>query len=594
MASENMTIRILGDAQQFTRTMQGVRGQMSGVSGVGAKLGKGLAIAGTAVVALGTAVGATGYKLVTMGAEVEEMENKFNVVFKGMEKDADSWARSFADKVGRNKNTIKESIANFSDLTQGMGMTKGVSLDLSKNMVTLATDLASFNNTTDTQAIEALSKAMMGETDMAKALGLGLNESVMKTSEFTKATGKSWEELNRAERAQVYYQEAVKQSANAIGDAERSSGSYTNQMKALKSKLEELGQSIGMTLLPVVTPLVTKLAEFVSKLDTQKIGEFITVGINALKDAFNFLKPYITDIILEIGKFFSGSSAGAEVIKFIAELWKTYGADIINTVKLLFSTVVSIWKSMASILTSIWNIFGEDIKAYIKTVVGAIIQVVRGLLNILQGIFKLIASVLKGDWKGAWEAIKQIGKGATDVVIGIIRAFWGAMKASFSMGVSAIRGIWGQVKYALMSGIDAGVNYVISRINGMINRINQAVSLINKLPGVNLPKVGNVPQTRSQTLKGVYGHASGGILTKPVFSGNHLAGEAGAEAIIPLTNKTYVKPFAQTIADLIGNNGGGVTVNLYGTTIREEADITKVARQLQYEIDKKNRSKGVI
>jgi phage-related protein len=453
-------------------------------------------------------------------------------------------------------------------------------------------NIMSFNNVSDEQAIEAMSSAMMGETEMAKALGLGLNESVMKTSEFTLATGKSWEELTRAERAQVYYQEAVKQSSNAIGDAERSSGSYTNQMKTLKAKLEEVGQTIGGALIPALTPLITKMSEMVSSLDMSKINQFINVGLMGLATAFNFLKPYIIEMIGVIKTLFSETQIGGQVIKFVAELWAIYGSQIIATVRLMLSTIVSNWKSSVSILTSIWKIFGENIKTYIKGVVAAVIQIVNGLLNVLQGIFKLMASVLKGDWQGAWNAIKQIGKGAVDVVVGIVKAFFNQLKGLFGAGVTVIKGIWGKVKYALMSGIDSGVNYVIGRINAMMGKINSAIRLINNIPGVNLPTIKNIPQTASKTLSQVYGHASGGILTKPTFSGNHLAGEAGAEAIIPLTNKTYVKPFAQTIADMIGHSGG-VTVNMYGTVVREEADITKVARQLQYEIDKKNRAKGV-
>ncbi len=592
MAEEILRFRIIGDDSSFQRSMGSVNNTLENTKSKISSSIKGFAKVGTAVAAVGVAVGAGVLKFANMGAEVQEMQNKFDVVFKGVNKEAENWASTFATAVGRNKNTIKESMANFSDLTQGMGMAKDVSLDLSKNMITLATDLASFNNTTDSQAIEAMSAAMMGETEMAKALGLGLNESVMKTSEFTLATGKSWEELTRAERAQVYYQEAVKQSSNAIGDAERSSGSYTNQMKTLKSKLEEIGQAIGTAFLPALTPLVTKMSEFASSLDMTKINEFINVGLLGLANAFNFLKPYIFEMIGVIKTLFSETQIGGQVIKFLAELWATYGAQIIATVRLMFSTIVSIWKSSVSILTSIWNIFGENIKSYIRGVVAAIIQIVTGLLNVLQGIFKLIASVLKGDWQGAWNAIKQIGKGAVDVVVGIVRGFFAQLKGLFGAGVTVIKGIWGKVKYALMSGIDAGVNYVISKVNGMIAKINSAISLINKIPGVKLPSVKNIPQTASKTLSQVYGHASGGILTKPTFSGNHLAGEAGAEAIIPLTNKTYVKPFAQTIADMIGN-GGGVTVNMYGTVVREEADITKIARQLQYEIDKKNRAKGV-
>lgn len=46
-------------------------------------------------------------------------------------------------------------------------------------------------------------------------------------------------------------------------------------------------------------------------------------------------------------------------------------------------------------------------------------------------------------------------------------------------------------------------------------------------------------------------HADGFIATQPTWYGtNDIVGEAGAEAIIPLTNKHYTKPFADTIAEL--------------------------------------------
>ena len=75
---------------------------------------------------------------------------------------------------------------------------------------------------------------------------------------------------------------------------------------------------------------------------------------------------------------------------------------------------------------------------------------------------------------------------------------------------------------------------------------------------------------------GIRYHADGVILNRPTWIGNRdIAGEAGAEAIIPLTNKRYVQPFANTVADgmlskLDGLNAGGdtynITVNAAGDT----------------------------
>ena len=55
-----------------------------------------------------------------------------------------------------------------------------------------------------------------------------------------------------------------------------------------------------------------------------------------------------------------------------------------------------------------------------------------------------------------------------------------------------------------------------------------------------------------------------------------IVGEAGAEAIVPLTNRKYSRPFARTIAEQMKQVGGGVssqvvnnyTLNIDGSTIR--------------------------
>ena len=62
-------------------------------------------------------------------------------------------------------------------------------------------------------------------------------------------------------------------------------------------------------------------------------------------------------------------------------------------------------------------------------------------------------------------------------------------------------------------------------------------------------------------------HADGGmagIATAPTMTNIGWIGEDGAEAIIPLTNKRYVKPFAQAVASEMGGVGrGDVNVSVY-------------------------------
>ena len=83
---------------------------------------------------------------VSLSSAVEEMQNKFDVVFQGMTDEVEAWAKSYADAIGRNSNDIKTYLADQQNLLVGFGMTRKEGAELSKQMTTLALDLASFAN----------------------------------------------------------------------------------------------------------------------------------------------------------------------------------------------------------------------------------------------------------------------------------------------------------------------------------------------------------------------------------------------------------------------------------------------------------------
>lgn len=73
---------------------------------------------------------------------------------------------------------------------------------------------------------------------------------------------------------------------------------------------------------------------------------------------------------------------------------------------------------------------------------------------------------------------------------------------------------------------------------------------------------------------------------------HHIAGEAGAEAIIPLTNRRYVAPFAKTVADFINEPApGGVTVTGNTFVVRKDSDIPAIGRAINLDAERKRRAK---
>ncbi|CUB09212.1 Chromosome partition protein Smc [Bacillus cereus] len=81
--------------------------------------------------------------------------------------------------------------------------------------------------------------------------------------------------------------------------------------------------------------------------------------------------------------------------------------------------------------------------------------------------------------------------------------------------------------------------------------------------------------------------ATGGIVTGPTEA---LIGEAGDEAVVPLSNKSKMKPFASAVADMMadkkrsdstGKTGGQTVIKIESLVVREEADIKKIADELE-------------
>ena len=214
-------------------------------------------------------LGAASLKL---ASDFEETNAKFKTVFSSIQAEAEQTAKVFADSFGLSDLAAKQLLSNTGDLLVGFGFTEKSALDLSKQVNELAVDLASFTNFSGGAegASAALTKALLGERESIKSLGIAITEADLK--QFAADHGLVWKELDRVAKANLTYQLALKQSSKAIGDFERTQDGFANQVRITKGELTDAAISLGEHLLPMAQKAIAVFRGLIERFNALSVS----------------------------------------------------------------------------------------------------------------------------------------------------------------------------------------------------------------------------------------------------------------------------------------------------------------------------------
>lgn len=227
-------------------------------------------------------------------SDAEETESKFNTVFRSISDEAQTTADTLATSYGLAGSEARKLLGDTGDLLTGFGFAQDQALDLSKQVQELAVDLASFTNFSGgaAGASEALTKALLGERESVKALGISIQEAdVQKQVAINSAKGVTFE-TEREAKAYATLQLAVSQSGNAIGDFARTQDQLANQQRILNANLQTTTENFGKGLIPAFTDITKvangfltqnqELVKSFGELAGQKVQEFFDGALNSI------------------------------------------------------------------------------------------------------------------------------------------------------------------------------------------------------------------------------------------------------------------------------------------------------------------------
>ncbi len=284
-ASELLRLIVQADTQGAVRGLEQIGSaadrNLVGTQSKTDRLAGSLQKFGAVAVSAGAVAAAGLYKAGQAASNLGEVVSKTQVVFDDSADAVEDFADSAA-KIGQSKRAALEAASGFGNLFTSMGLAADRSADMSIELTKLASDLASFSNTSPEDAILALSSALIGEAEPIRRYGVLLDEATLKQKALdmglvSSTTGT----LPPAIKAQAAYAAILEQTKNAQGDFERTSGSLANQQRILKAEFENAAAAVGQGALPVLTKLTGIAADAASgfvKLDEATGGAAGTVA----------------------------------------------------------------------------------------------------------------------------------------------------------------------------------------------------------------------------------------------------------------------------------------------------------------------------
>lgn len=417
--------------------------------------------------------------------------------------------------------------------------TKGCATELSKygvevydaqgNMNSLSSILTGvrgvWNNLTDEQQAN-LAKTIAGTNQFSalQTIMSGLSDEAI-------ASGMSFSD----------YSEALQNCDGTASDmAATMQDNLLGRLTQLKSKLEDVGITIGNSLMPFMEKAVAKIGELADKfasLSPQQqetilkiagvvaaLGPLLTITGKAITVSGQISKGVgkVVGKLAEMGTTAGGATGGMSVLKgaltaitspvgiaiaaiagitaVVVTLWKT-NEDFRNKITEIWNRIKSVFTEFGQHITDKLNSlgfdfenFGEVVKAIWEGFCNVLAPIIEGVfnniaifiettLNVITGVFDFFVSLLTGDWQGCWDAVKSIFEsvwnGLKEYIGNILNTIKGVVDAFLGLFGTSWDEVWNSIKTTFENIWNGIVSFFSGILDGIVNTVTTVWTAIS-------------------------------------------------------------------------------------------------------------------
>ncbi len=492
MSSEVLSL-ILRARDEASTEVGKVHKALHGLDGAGRKAGGGLKVAAGALAEVGK-VAAIGLAALTGGALIagkalfdiapalEQMEAKAKTVFGDQISDVEKWASANAAAMGLTARKATGLAANFGDLLIPMGFTRTEAAKMSTSVVGLSGALAQWSGGTKTAAevSEILAKAMLGERDGLKALGISINDADVKARLLKNGTDKLTGSALEQAKAVATQQLIFEKSTDAQAAYAKGGDGLLGKQASLKAKFDGVIETLSIGMVPIfntilslitdnVVPAFESFGAVLGNLVNYVAAVFeggdtmndwlshLPEGIQPAAESFGNLVVFIIDDLVPafqavIAQYLAlASEIAAQVLPAVQGIAEKFGALVKVVAELVIPTILDLAKRVwegglnkvvdagAKLIGSVIEVL-TDLYTAIYTN-EAIMDGLRTAADLIGAAFGFVADMVTG----ALDFLGDLGDWITgnETIMGILRTLADGIGTAFKLAGDAISGALG-------------------------------------------------------------------------------------------------------------------------------------------------------
>lgn len=271
------------DRREFERDLK--KGEQ-GFHGLSLASVKSAATVGLAFATMGAAIGGVTSlysSSVNAARDLAETVSKTKVVFQDSSIVIEQMGETAAEALGISKQAAMEAASTFGNFFYGIGVGQAKAAQMSKQMVELAADLASFNNADPEDMLIRLRAGLSGEAEPLRRVGVFLTEAKVKAKAMEMGLADAHGELSEGAKILARYQIILDETKTAQGDFARTAEGLANSQRTANAELVDAQAELGESLLPFQLAITRAETDF---------ARFTKSGIEGWQDFFLFIRDH--------------------------------------------------------------------------------------------------------------------------------------------------------------------------------------------------------------------------------------------------------------------------------------------------------------